>query len=43
MIQKIYLGVGKVVTGEEARAILNRAGAGLTGDGPDYVPPGGEE
>lgn len=31
MIQKIYLGVGKVVSEAEARDILNRAGAGLTG------------
>lgn len=29
MIQKIYLGVGSVVSVEEARDILNRAGAGL--------------
>jgi len=37
MVQKVYLGVGKVLTTEEAREILNRAGAGLTGPGP---PPG---
>ncbi len=29
MIQKIYLGVDKVVTWDEAREILNRADAGL--------------
>lgn len=29
MIQKIYLGVGVVITAQEARAILNRVGAGL--------------
>jgi hypothetical protein len=29
MIQKIYLGVNKVVTSEEARIILNEAGANL--------------
>ena len=29
MVQKIYLGVDKVVTTDEARAILNRAGADL--------------
>lgn len=29
LIQKIYLGVGKVLTPEEAREIANRAGAGL--------------
>lgn len=31
MIQKIYLGVDVVLTPEEARGILNRAGAGLSG------------
>ncbi|WP_309129472.1 phage portal protein [Microbacterium sp.] len=30
LIQKIYLGVGKVITADEARAIANRAGADLT-------------
>lgn len=34
MIQKIYLGVGTVVTAEEARTILNAGGASLTGPGP---------
>lgn len=34
MVQKVYLGVGTVLTSEEARAILNQAGAGLTGPGP---------
>lgn len=34
MVQKVYLGVGKVLTTEEARDILNRAGAGLVGAGP---------
>lgn len=29
MVQKIYLGVGKVITEDEARTILNRAGAKL--------------
>lgn len=29
LIQKIYLGVGKVITDEEARAIANRGGAGI--------------
>lgn len=33
-IQKIYLGVGAVITADEAREILNREGAGLTGPGP---------
>lgn len=31
LIQKIYLGVGKVITADEARDIANRAGAQLTG------------
>lgn len=31
MVQKIYLGVGKVLSADEARDILNRAGAGLVG------------
>lgn len=34
MMQQIYLAVGKVVTVEEARELLNREGADLTGDGP---------
>jgi phage portal protein BeeE len=34
MVQKIYLGVGSVLTTAEAREILNRAGAELTGPGP---------
>ncbi len=34
MLQKIYLAVGVVITADEAREILNRAGAGLTGSGP---------
>ncbi len=34
MIQKVYLGVGVIITAEEGRAILNRAGANLTGPGP---------
>lgn len=36
LIQKIYLGVGKVLTAEEARVIANRAGAGLDIPGPDF-------
>jgi len=39
LIQKIYLGVGKVLTAEEARDIANRAGAGLTGT---FTPTTGE-
>lgn len=34
MVQKVYLGVGSVLTVDEARQILNRAGAGLTGPPP---------
>lgn len=34
LIQKIYLGVGKVLTAEEARDIANRAGAALQGAAP---------
>ena len=34
MVQKVYLGVGVVLTAEEARQILNKAGAGLTGPAP---------
>jgi len=33
-IQKIYLGVGVVISAAEAREILNRDGAGLTGPAP---------
>lgn len=35
MLQKIYLAVGVVITSDEARALANRAGAGLTGPGPE--------
>jgi len=34
MVQKIYLGVGTVMTASEAREILNRSGANLQGPGP---------
>lgn len=34
MVQKVYLGVGKVITADEARAMLNAAGAGLDVPGP---------
>lgn len=34
MVQKVYLGVDKVLTADEARSILNRAGAGLDVPGP---------
>lgn len=33
-IQKVYLGVGKVITADEARAIANKAGADLVLPGP---------
>lgn len=32
MVQKVYLGVGKVIDTKEARELLNRAGAGLDPD-----------
>jgi len=38
LIQKIYLGVGVVITPEEARQIANRAGAGLAGTPADLGP-----
>lgn len=38
LIQKIYLGVGVVLTAEEAREIANRAGAGLSGALPAAAP-----
>lgn len=34
VVQKVYLGVGKVLTVEEARQIVNQAGGSLTGPGP---------
>lgn len=39
MLQKIYLAVGVVITAEEAREIINRAGAGLTGPAPQKSSP----
>lgn len=41
MIQKIYLGVGTVLSDDEARGILNDAGANLTGPGPVGDSPAG--
>jgi hypothetical protein len=38
-VQKVYLGFGTVLTADEARALLNRAGAGLVGSLPDAGPP----
>lgn len=40
-IQKLYLGVGKVITSDEARLLANEAGADLAIPGPDFTPPGG--
>ena len=34
IIQKVYLGVGIVVSADEARTIANQAGAGLVGSLP---------
>jgi len=39
MVQKVYLGVGKVITSDEAREIVNGAGANLAVPGPDFVSP----
>ncbi|MGX1932051.1 phage portal protein [Microbacterium resistens] len=41
LIQSIYLGVGKVLTSDEAREIANRAGAGLRGDLAQITPASG--
>lgn len=38
LLQKLYLGVGVVITAEEARDMLNAAGAGLTGKMPEPEP-----
>ncbi len=44
-IQKAYLGVGKVLTSDEARELVNQYGANLAIPGPDFTeepqPPGG--
>ena len=42
-VQKVYLGVGTVITSDEARQMLNDAGANLTIPGPDLAgrPAGG--
>lgn len=37
MVQKVYLGVGRVLTPDDARAILNLAGAGLGPASPELV------
>lgn len=38
-IQKAYLGVGKVLTSDEARKLVNRYGANLAIPGPDFSAP----
>lgn len=38
MVQKVYLGIGTVLTSDEAREMLNRAGAGLVVPTPPLVP-----
>ncbi|TEG21082.1 phage portal protein, partial [Pseudomonas aeruginosa] len=35
-VQKVYLGVGKMLTADEARELVNRYGAGLPVPGPDF-------
>jgi biotin carboxylase len=35
-VQKVYLGVGKLITSDEAREIVNEAGADLPLPGPDF-------
>ncbi len=35
-VQKVYLGVGKMITAEEARQLVNEFGAGLALPGPDF-------
>lgn len=42
MVQKVYLGVGAVLSAEEARALLNEAGADLPAGMPTPPPPGGQ-
>lgn len=39
VIQKVYLGVGKVITADEARQIINAAAGELGVPGPDFAPP----
>lgn len=37
-VQKVYLGVGKVITSDEARAIVNELGGDLPVPGPEFTP-----
>lgn len=43
LLRSVYLAVGKVVTAEEARELLNRVGADLTGPAPEWIPTGGQQ
>jgi HK97 family phage portal protein len=38
VVQKVYLGVDKVITSDEARQIVNEAGGNLTIPGPEFMP-----
>ncbi|QJD58192.1 phage portal protein [Pseudomonas sp. gcc21] len=40
-VQKVYLGVGKMITPEEARALVNQAGGNLAVPGPEFSTEGG--
>lgn len=40
VVQKVYLGVGKVITADEARQIINDAGGHLNTPGPEFAPGG---
>jgi HK97 family phage portal protein len=40
VVQKVYLGVDKVITSDEAREIVNQAGGSLSLPGPDFAPKG---
>jgi HK97 family phage portal protein len=40
VVQKVYLGVDKVITSDEARKIVNQAGGSLSVPGPDFAPKG---
>lgn len=43
VVQKVYLGVGKVISIDEARDIVRRSGADLTGPGPVPIAPATQE
>lgn len=42
LMRLVYLAIGKVLTAEEARELLNRVGAGFTGPAPEWAPPGAD-